>query len=48
MQSRRDWLKASSMGIGGLMMAPTNILTAQEKDKFHSKKFRPDCSIEFK
>ena len=37
MQSRRDWLKAS-MGIGGLMMAPTTLLTAQEKDKFQPRK----------
>ena len=30
MHSRRDWLR-SSLGIGGLLLAPPNILSAQEK-----------------
>ena len=36
MQSRRDWLKAS-MGIGGLMLAPSTLLTAQEKENFQPR-----------
>ena len=30
MQTRREWLN-SSLGIGGLLLAPTSILSAQEK-----------------
>ena len=40
MQSRRDWLKAS-MGIGGLMLAPSTLLTAQEKENFQPRSLEP-------
>ena len=37
MQSRRDWLRAS-MGIGGLILTPSTLLTAQEKQNFQPRK----------
>ena len=40
MQSRRDWLKAS-MGIGGLILAPSKILSAQEKENFKPRSLEP-------
>ena len=40
MQSRRDWLKAS-MGIGGFMLAPSTLLTAQEKENFQPRSLEP-------
>ena len=36
MQNRRDWLR-SSLGIGGLLLAPSNLLTAQEKIDFNPR-----------
>ena len=40
MQSRRDWLR-SSLGIGGLLLAPPNLLTAQEKIDFIPRSLEP-------
>ena len=40
MHSRRDWIKAS-MGIGGLMLAPSSLLTAQEKEHFRPRSLDP-------
>ncbi len=40
MQSRRDWLKAS-MGIGGLILAPSTILSAKEKENFKPRSLEP-------
>ena len=40
MQSRRDWLKAS-VGIGGLILAPSKILSAQEKENFKPRSLEP-------
>ena len=40
MHSRRDWIKAS-MGIGGLMLAPSSLLTAQEKEHFRPRNLDP-------
>lgn len=40
MHSRRDWIKAS-MGIGGLMLAPSSLLTAQEKEHFRPRILDP-------
>jgi histidinol-phosphate aminotransferase len=40
MHSRRDWIKAS-MGIGGLMLAPSSLLTAQEKEYFRPRSLNP-------
>jgi len=37
MQSRRDWLRAS-MGIGGLILTPSTLLTAQQKQNFQPRK----------
>ena len=36
MQTRRDWLR-SSLGIGGLLLAPTSMLSAQEKIDFQPR-----------
>ncbi len=40
MFSRRDWLKAS-VGVGGLLLTPTQLLTAQEKKKFNPRPLEP-------
>ena len=40
MQNRRDWLR-SSLGIGGLLLAPSNLLTAQEKTDFNPRPLEP-------
>ncbi|MDA8877592.1 aminotransferase class I/II-fold pyridoxal phosphate-dependent enzyme [Flavobacteriaceae bacterium] len=40
MQTRRDWLR-SSMGIGGLLLAPPTLLTAQQKRAFHPRTLEP-------
>ena len=40
MQTRRDWLR-SSLGIGGLLLAPPNILSAQEKIDFIPRSLDP-------
>ena len=40
MQTRRDWLR-SSLGIGGLLLAPPNILSAQEKMDFTPRSLDP-------
>ncbi|MDG2063140.1 MAG: histidinol-phosphate transaminase, partial [Flavobacteriaceae bacterium] len=40
MQSRRDWLKAS-MGIGGLILSPPTLLSAQEKENFQPRSLEP-------
>ena len=40
MFSRRDWLKAS-VGVGGLLLTPTQLLTAQEKKKFNPRALEP-------
>ena len=37
MQTRREWLN-SSLGIGGLLLAPTSILSAQDKIDFNPRK----------
>ena len=36
MQTRRDWLKAS-MGIGGILLTPPSILSAQEKIQYRQE-----------
>ena len=41
MQSRREWFK-SSIGLGGLMMAPS-ILTAEEIKKYNPRNDLPIC-----
>ena len=40
MQTRRDWLR-SSLGIGGLLLAPPSILSAQEKSDFQPRSLDP-------
>jgi histidinol-phosphate aminotransferase len=40
MQSRRDWLR-SSIGIGGFLMAPSSLLSAQEKAYFRPRALEP-------
>ena len=40
MHTRRDWLR-SSLGIGGLLLAPPNILSAQEKIDFIPRSLDP-------
>ena len=40
MHSRRDWIKAS-MGIGGLILAPSSLLTDQEKEHFRPRSLDP-------
>jgi len=40
MQTRRDWLR-SSLGIGGLILAPPSILSAQEKLSFQPRSMDP-------
>ena len=40
MQTRREWLN-SSLGIGGLLLAPTSILSAQEKIDFNPRRLEP-------
>ena len=40
MQTRREWLN-SSLGIGGLLLAPTSILSAQEKIDFNPRGLEP-------
>ena len=40
MQTRRDWLR-SSLGIGGLILAPPNILSAKEKADFIPRSLDP-------
>ena len=40
MQTRRDWLR-SSLGIGGLLLVPPSILSAQEKSDFQPRSLDP-------
>jgi len=40
MQTRRDWLR-SSIGIGGLMLAPSGLLSAQQKADFQPRSLEP-------
>ena len=40
MHTRRDWLR-SSLGIGGLLLAPPSILSAQEKSDFQPRSLDP-------
>ena len=40
MQTRREWLN-SSLGIGGLLLGPTSILSAQEKIDFNPRRLEP-------
>ena len=40
MHTRRDWLR-SSLGIGGLLLAPPSILSAQEKNDFQPRSLDP-------
>ena len=40
MQTRRDWLR-SSLGIGGMLLAPHSILSAQEKEAFNPRSLEP-------
>tara|TARA_A100000164_G_C21841491_1_gene740343 strand:- start:141 stop:1253 length:1113 start_codon:yes stop_codon:yes gene_type:complete len=40
MHTRRDWLR-SSLGIGGLLIAPPSILSANEKENFIPRKLDP-------
>ena len=40
MQTRRDWLR-SSLGIGGLLLTPPHILSAQEKIEFNPRILEP-------
>ena len=40
MQTRRDWLR-SSLGIGGLLLVPSSILSAQEKSDFQPRSLDP-------
>ena len=40
MQTRREWLN-SSLGIGGLLLGPTSILSAQEKTDFNPRRLEP-------
>ena len=40
MQTRREWLN-SSLGIGGLLLAPAGMLSAQDKIDFNPRKLEP-------
>lgn len=40
MQTRRDWLR-SSLGIGGMLLVPHSILSAQEKEAFNPRSLEP-------
>ena len=37
-QNRREWLK-SSLGIGGLILAPSTFLNANEEKKFNQREY---------
>ncbi|MGA0828578.1 MAG: pyridoxal phosphate-dependent aminotransferase [Flavobacteriaceae bacterium] len=39
-QTRRDWLR-SSLGMGGLLMAPSTLLTSFEKERFNPRDLDP-------
>lgn len=40
MQTRRDWLR-SSVGLGGLLLAPSSLLSAQQKIEFQPRSLEP-------
>ena len=40
MQTRRDWLR-SSVGLGGLLLAPSGLLSAQQKIDFQPRSLEP-------
>ena len=40
MQTRRDWLR-SSVGLGGLLLAPSSLLSAQQKIEFQPRSLDP-------
>ena len=40
MQTRRDWLR-SSVVLGGLLLAPSSLLSAQQKIEFQPRSLEP-------